>query len=363
MNTSGNKCANQSSYELEPFFELSPDLLCIAGFDGYFKKINPAVSDLLEYTEEELFSRPINEFVHPEDQAITEKHRNNLRNDVPLLNFENRYVKKNGEIVWLAWTSIPLPEEKLVYAIAKNVTPKKQIEKDRNALIADLTKINKNLKQLTYTTSHDLRSPVSSLVAASDLLDVSKIQDKQTLKFIEILKTSTQNLKETLNKYMEELKQKESLNISTEQVNLFATLDKIRQSIHSLIEDSAASFEVNFSAFDHILFNRAYMESIFLNLISNSIKYARPEIPPVISIRTKIDDGRKQLIFSDNGLGFDMERVGNRIFGLHQKFHHHSSSKGVGLYLVYNHVTSLGGQIGVDSEINKGTIFTITFRE
>jgi PAS domain S-box-containing protein len=79
----------KEEFLLEHFFELSPDLLCIAGYDGYFKKINPAVSKLLGYTNEELFSKPINDFIYSTDQHITSKHRNELTKNKPLLNFEN----------------------------------------------------------------------------------------------------------------------------------------------------------------------------------------------------------------------------------------------------------------------------------
>lgn len=95
-----------SKYEL--FFELSPDLLCIAGYDVYFKKINGAVSKLLGYSMEELYARPINDFIYPADQDITSKVRADLTRSKPLLNFENRYVTKGGEIVWLSWTSLPV---------------------------------------------------------------------------------------------------------------------------------------------------------------------------------------------------------------------------------------------------------------
>lgn len=113
------KAEQNSNYPLTPFFELSSDLLCIAGFDGYFKRMNPALCDLLEYSKEELLSHPINSFVHPDDRHLTKKHRDNIRKGKPLLNFENRYVTKRGKTVWLSWTSIPLNDKRLVYAIAK----------------------------------------------------------------------------------------------------------------------------------------------------------------------------------------------------------------------------------------------------
>jgi PAS domain S-box-containing protein len=118
-------------FDLEYFFELSPDLLCVAGYDGYFKKINPAVPKTLGYTYDELFSRPIDSFVHIEDRNITAKKREMIKNDTPLLNFENRYVTKSGEIVWLTWTSMPIKKDRLVFAIAKNITYKKKLEEYR----------------------------------------------------------------------------------------------------------------------------------------------------------------------------------------------------------------------------------------
>jgi PAS domain S-box-containing protein len=351
------------AYPLEPFFELSPDLLCIAGFDGYFKKINPAVSRLLGYSERELFSRPINDFVFEEDKNITAKVRNDLTKNIPLYHFENRYVTKTGEIVWLSWTSLPLQNEQLVFAVAKNITSKKKLEEQRNILLADMAKINKELRQLAYTTSHDLRSPVNNLLSIFNLFDVSKINDAETLEFITILKYSSETLQQRLDNYLDVLTNKDSLQGQIEELDLRETLKTVLHSIKALIKDSNATINYDFCAINKIKFNRIYLESIFLNLITNSIKYARQDHLPVIEISTIRMNGRNKLVVSDNGSGFDMQHVKDKIFGLHQKFHHHADSKGIGLYLVHNHVMSLGGQIEIESKINEGTKFIITFKD
>lgn len=350
------------NYRFEHFFELSPDLLCIAGFDGYFKRINPAVSKLLGYTNEELFSKPINEFVHPDDQKFTAKVREELTKNNPLLNFENRYLTKNGDVVWLAWTSMPIYNDQLIFAIAKNITHKKRIEEERNLLLANLTKINLDLKQLNYTTTHDLRSPVNNLLSVFNLLDVSKINDSETLEFIDILKSASESLKQNLNDFVDNLNEKESLNVYIEKLNLEQQLNVVLHSINSLIEESKVTINVNFSEVEAITFNKTYLKSIFLNLITNSIKYAKPDCSAIISIYTQKINNITQLVISDNGLGFDMDEVKDKIFGLHQKFHNHIDSKGIGLYLVYNHVISLGGHITVESRINEGTKFIISFK-
>jgi PAS domain S-box-containing protein len=352
-----------TSNEFEKFFDLSPDLLCIAGFDGYFKRVNPAVSKLLGYPTEELMSKPINDFVYPDDQISTNLAQNELRNRVPLFDFENRYVTKDGYVVWLLWTSLPIESDKLVYAIAKNITYKKELEEERNLHLAELTQINNDFKQLTYTYAHDLRSPVNNLLTVFELLDVSKISDSKTLEFISMLKSTTEGLKETLNEYVTLLNKQNEFNQHIEELNLTETLNEVLFSIKALIQNSNAAINVDFSRFEKINFNKAYLKSIFLNLITNSIKYAKIDCSPIISIYSQNNGGSKELIISDNGIGFEMEQVKDKIFGLHQKFHTNIDSNGIGLYLVYNHITSLGGRIRVESKINEGAKFIITFKD
>jgi PAS domain S-box-containing protein len=353
---------SEQTYHFDNFFNISADLICIAGFDGYFKRINPAVSKLLGYTDEELYANPINSFIYPPDLQITIDTREQVYKNKPLLNFENRYLTKSGAIVWLSWTSMPMLDEKLVYAIAKNITHKKRVEEERNLLLANLTKINKDLKHITYTTSHDLKSPVNNLLSIFSLIDDTKINDPETLEFLAILKTTTESLKQTLNDSVNVLIQKDQLNAPIEELSLQESLNEVTFSIHSLLQNSKVIVNIDFSELDTIKFNKEYLKSIFLNLITNSIKYSKADCSPIISISSKNVNGTNQLIFSDNGLGFDMNKVKNKIFGLHQKFHNHVDSNGIGLYLVYNHVTSLGGTIEVESEINEGAKFTISFK-
>ena len=141
-------------FDLEYFFDMSPALLCVAGYDGYFKKINPAVSKTLDYTMEELFASPVNSFVHPDDKVITALKHKKMREGEPLLNFENRYVSKNGVIVWLSWISMPIKRDQLVFAIAQNITYKKQLnEYDRISAIlgAVISGQNKSLNGIQRT--------------------------------------------------------------------------------------------------------------------------------------------------------------------------------------------------------------------
>lgn len=117
-----------NQFDLELFFDLSPDLLCIAGYDGYFKKINPAVSKVLGFSVAELLASPIESFIHPNDRELSAKKQEELRNGELVFRFENRFLTKDGVIVWLFWTAVPIERDKLIFAIAKDVTFKKQID-------------------------------------------------------------------------------------------------------------------------------------------------------------------------------------------------------------------------------------------
>jgi PAS domain S-box-containing protein len=350
------------TFDLDLFVQFSPDMICIAGYDGFFKKINPAVSKTLGYTWEELLSRPIDEFVYFEDKVATIESRESIKRSIPLINFENRYLTKSGEIIWLSWTSVGIEEQQLVFAIAKNITHKKRLEEDRNLLLTNLTKTNNELKQLAYTAAHDLRSPVNSLLSIFSMIETKTIDNKKVVELLDILKQSTENLRDTLNNYVDILIQKKSLNIEVGPVSFTESLNIINKSLKSLIMDTKTEIIADFAPVDVIPFNKAYLESIFLNLISNSIKYAKPNTYPQIFLQSQKANGIVSLIFKDKGLGFDMEKVKDRIFGFNQTFNDNKDSKGIGLYLVHNHVTSLGGYIDIDSRINEGTTFTITFK-
>lgn len=156
-------------FDLDYFFELTPDLLCIAGYDGYFRKINPAVSKTLEYTNEELMSRLISSFVHEDDRASTAKTRNEIiiRDNQPLLNFENRYITKSGKIVWLTWTSTPIESEQLVFAIAKNITPRKKLE-EQQRIAGILT--NSDLQKRTISSETDYSEADQAWLSEFELL-------------------------------------------------------------------------------------------------------------------------------------------------------------------------------------------------
>jgi PAS domain S-box-containing protein len=250
-----------------------------------------------------------------------------------------------------------------------DITERKHFEKEqekrsqeRELLVQELTKTNKELKQFSFITSHNLRAPLTNLLAIADLIDPSKIEDEGTRDLIDGYKSSTNKLNETLNDLIKILVIKENTNHGLSNVRFSEVYEQVHSSITSIIAVSRAEIETDFTACDGIFYNHLYLESIFLNMITNSIKYAHPDRKPHIQIRSSVENKIIKLSFEDNGIGLDMKTAKERLFGLYQRFHDHPDSKGIGLYLVYSQVTSLGGTIDTESEVGKGTKFTISFK-
>ena len=347
--------------DLTSLYYNTPDLLCIADFNTYFKRVNPAVIKTLGYSEEELFSHSINYFVHPDDKNNTVQTRNEMFEGKPLLNYENRYITKSGEIVWLSWTSIPIKDRQLVFAIAKDITHRKKIEQEKNKLYNQLEAINKELEYFTRIASHDLRAPVSNILGLFDLFDPSKIEDAETLNIINLIKKSTLKVYSTLEKYVDDLKNKEKSNRVKTELSISEISKIIIESIAYIINKRKVKIELNFSAFDIVKFDKGYLSSIIQNLITNAVKYASPNRTPEIKILSRFLDNKKQLIVKDNGLGMDLNFVQDRIFKINETFHQHKDGKGLGLYLVKSQIEEMGGKITVESELDRGTTFILTF--
>ena len=279
--------------------------------------------------------------------------------------FEALNYRKNGEEFWVNLSLIPVSDRKGQcshwISIQRDSTRRKKRELEREQMVNELTKSNKELKQFSFIISHNMRSPLTNLMAIVDLLDINQIQDEKNRQLLEGFKTSTQDLNSTLNDLVEILVIKENQNVDQTMVDFEEVNQKVQRSIHNLLVDSDALIHVNFSNVKSVMFNLAYMESIFLNMLTNSVKYAGKDRKPIIFIYSVATEDSVQLIFEDNGLGFNMAKVQSRIFGLYQKFHNYPDSKGIGLYLVHSQITSMGGTIEVESEENQGAKFIISF--
>jgi PAS domain S-box-containing protein len=343
------------------------NLNAIAGFDGFFKRLSPGWTEVLGWSNEELQTKPFIDFVHPDDIQSTINAVAQIRTGHNILNFENRYRTKDGTYRWLLWGSASDPNNQLIYASAIDITERKKSEiellhsKKNLEVIADkLQEQNKQLDEFAHIISHNLRSPLGNIQALVNLLnDDSSIADYKLI--FEKLKNLAKNLGETMNDLMDTLKVRTNTTIERYEIRFKDVLDKVVQTLEGDLIIAEASVTFDFNAAPTVYYPKAYIESIFQNLLTNSIKYRSPSRRPIIHFSSIEKDGRVELRVSDNGLGIDLERFGDKLFGLHKTFHIHDEARGVGLFLIRTQVQSMGGSIRAESEVDKGTTFIIRF--
>jgi PAS domain S-box-containing protein len=146
-------------------FNLSLDLLCVAGFDGYFKRVNPSWTRVLGWSEAELLARPVADFMHPADRARTLRARDDLKRGIPLRGLENRYLCKDGSYRWLSWQSVSETDAALVFAIARDVTERRQL--DHEQLV--MSKLE-STGILAGGLAHDFNNLLASLLLGIDMV-------------------------------------------------------------------------------------------------------------------------------------------------------------------------------------------------
>jgi signal transduction histidine kinase len=246
--------------------------------------------------------------------------------------------------------------------IIRDITEKKKIEEEQQSLTQELIKNNQDLQQFSFITSHNLRAPVANLISLLNLYDKKKPEDEFNQLLIEKFEEATLQLNSTLNDLINVLVIKSNTNIEKQDLNFYDVLSEVRKGIDNLLIENNGVIDADFSEVEHIKYNSIHLESIFLNLLTNAIRYRSHDKSPVIQIKSYRQDKWIVVSFTDNGLGIDLKRYGDRLFGLYQRFHESKEGKGLGLYMVNSQVIAMGGKIEVESEPGKGSTFKVYFK-
>lgn len=240
--------------------------------------------------------------------------------------------------------------------IMMDVTKEKQAEEKLRKFANITAEQNNSLMNFAHMVSHDLRSHTTNLsLVTSYFFEEKNPEEKEMLKMM--LKGATNNLLKTLDKLNEVVQSNAAIKEKLIPANLLDTIENMKQSIRVLFPKQILDMTVHVPKNHNVMAIPAYLESIFLNLCTNSIKYAAPNRTPHIEINSILKKDTILVIFKDNGRGINMKKHGNHIFGMHKTFHKNKDANGVGLYITKNQIEAMGGTISLTSEVNLGTCF------
>ncbi len=348
----------QLEQELNRLFELSLDLLCVAGTDGYFKHVNPAFEQVLGYSREELLSRAFVEFVHPEDQPNTLAQVERLSQGLPVVDFLNRFRTKDGDYRWLAWRSAPLPEQGLIYAVARDVTEEKRLQELMAHQSAELARSNAELDQFASVASHDLRAPLRAIRNLSEWIEADMPQELPA-KVRESLSRLGAQVKR-MEKLTDDLLKYARAGRESAEPSLVDTSKLIRE-LSALLVDTGGIEIICSPGMPVFETARQPLEQVFRNLISNAVKY-HDHPDGTVRVSSRQSGSYYEFSVSDDGPGIP-SRHHDKIFEMFQKLESREDVEGtgMGLALVKRIVEHFGGEVTLEPAEPRGAIFRFTW--
>ena len=370
-----------SSNHTQRFFELSMDMLCVANMEGYFVTVNPAFQNTLGYSFDELTKKPFLDFVHPDDRDSTLKEMTKLDAGHATLHFVNRYLCKDGTYKYLSWTTCPATDDRYLYAVARDITDRKQSEENLKKINLEL---ESSVKQRTIEleeaiqlrdkfisiVSHELKNPLTALklrlqmrkryalnkkffsFSPDELADLFKDDEKQV---------------DTLTRLVDDLIdvtriRSGRLSLKVEEADFCKIVQEVVKEFELKMseDDEAKKIHIKFSPCTPMwgAWDADRIRQVVSNLISNALKYGDGN---PIEVQLESNSNLVKLKVLDHGLGID-EKDQGRVFELFERVSV-SSAKGlgVGLYIVQQIVEAHGGKITLVSEKGSGACFLVEF--
>ncbi len=269
-------------------------------------------------------------------------------------------------IIILSLTLLTYENQKTIY-IERLQTAQKKLAQTNKLLedkvkhrTAALESSNKELQNYVYITSHNLREPVANIKGFVELYNREEVDDPMNTIVIDSLDKASQNIDRIVKDLHHIISIKRATNQEKITINLIHLFEKIQQSLARQIKDTQAEINLNFTVAPTVVGIPSYIESIFMNLLSNALKYKHPDRTPIIQIQSFRDLNNYVCIaIKDNGLGIDLAKHSDQLFNLYTRFHNHVEGTGLGLYLVKSQTEAMNGKVEVKSQLNGGTAFVI----
>lgn len=351
---------------LNRLFSMSLELLCIAGFDGYFRLVNPAWSNMLGYPEEELLRRPMQEFIHPDDLRGTFIQVARLRRGVESVQFENRFICKDGSFRWLQWSAVREGGSELVFGAAHDVTERLAFERDLRAAKEHAEAANLAKSQFLANMSHELRTPLNAIIGYSEMLleeVVEQSVDEQVATDLGRIHGSGKHLLSLINDVLDLSKiEAGEVEVQFDRFPIKGLLDDASSVAQPLMATNNNVLTVEDDESVPAMYSdEVKVRQNLLNLLSNAAKFTENG-QVTLRVRSSRRNDRSGVVFSvhDTGVGMSPEQMGH-VFEPFRQADSTTSRRyggtGLGLAITQRYCQLLGGDISAESTADVGSAF------
>jgi len=349
------------------------------GLDGLVTAFNKGAENLFGYTASEIVNKERVVIFHIEEEIVQRKKEIEALKNAPVseqevftfgiqpdksVTREWTLVNKSGEHIPVQVTITSVMEEGKhtgYIGIIANLKEVKKAEQEIQRLLNTTQNQNARLKNFAHIVSHNLRSHSGNMSSLMDMVtdDIPSIADSPAFG---MLRKAADNLNETIAHLREVAVMNDQNEDQLEQIALSEILDRAIESVAGLANTAQVQIKNEVPSNTKVLGHKAYLDSILLNLLTNAIKYRSTERASYVVIEAEQTESYTALKFIDNGLGIDLKKHGEKLFGMYKTFHRHPEARGIGLFITKNQVEAMGGKIEVTSEVGIGTTFTVYFK-
>ncbi|WP_192821298.1 PAS domain S-box protein [Rufibacter sp. LB8] len=327
--------------------------------------VNEGFTNMNQYTLEEVLGKRPSDFLQgPNTSPVAsnqqlENYKSGATFSQELLNY-----RKDGTEFWVRINVTPVQDAAgniiRYIALQTDISAQKKADESQARLTQELYLQNQNLQQFTYIVSHNLRAPVANAIGLAGLLNVLDRSSENFNKALANLDSSVQAIDAVLKDLSIILSVGFSKGaVGQEPVPLAPLVWEATQTLLEQLEAFGGEIHVEISDESQVLGNRAYLFSVFHNLISNAIKYRSQERLLKITVRILSESEWVVVSVKDNGSGFDEDKAAGKVFKLYKRFHRNVEGRGLGLFLVKTQIEAMGGEIKVSSQLGVGTRFLI----
>jgi len=356
--------------ELDQFFALSLDLLCIFNLDGYFHRLNPAWEKTLGFSAAELCSKPWSEFIHPEDRPRAEAALGELRAGIQIDQLEVRFLSKSGAYRWLVGSATPALEQGAVFAAVSDITDRKNLEeqlKSQNAALEQQNRLANEASRLKSeflaNMSHELRSPLNGVIGFTELLYDGKLGPipERPRGFLGRIHASASHLLQLINGVLDLSKVEAGrLEFRPERVSVSRLIREVTEILGTQATEKQIRVETEIDdQVDQVTTDTGRLKQILYNYLSNALKFTGPG--GWVVVRLKADGAREfRIEVSDSGIGIaekDLARLFVEFQQLDATAAKRHQGTGLGLALTKRIVEAQGGRVGVESRPGQGSTF------